>query len=234
MRPQYLYVLQFNNGHIKVGRSQSPETRITAHKSHAASFGFFLEKHFVIECFGSVNQAEKDLIAWCAQNAGSRCSREWFAGICFADAQNEATKLASVVLAADAKQANGLAADGCVDGVDRLNDRFFAGDLQRRAWALQYASRVAFAKSVQGIFELQFIDHSMFSSEERFGGLSEFEFALFLVMDYEEPIKNSELIIDAHESSGRDLHDVNDFVQGIVRSSVASAKRLLNHELALC
>lgn len=77
-----LYVCLFSNGHIKVGRSVDPLGRIAAHVDRVSCMGVDLVKRFIVECSGSADQREMELISCCANCPGAqRFKSEWFAGL---------------------------------------------------------------------------------------------------------------------------------------------------------
>jgi len=92
---QYLYVCQFSNGHIKVGRTISPKERIASHASRVGCMGVSLDRHEAIECVGDVAQSEAALISWCRSLASKTHKNEWFVDVDFDLAVSEAKKQAA-------------------------------------------------------------------------------------------------------------------------------------------
>ena len=78
---EYLYVCHFSNGHIKVGRSIDPSSRIAQHADRVACVGINVANHFIVECVGPSHQAEFELIRECAVRAKKRNKSEWFEGL---------------------------------------------------------------------------------------------------------------------------------------------------------
>lgn len=78
-----LYVCRFSNGHIKVGRSIDPNSRIAQHADRVACMGVELDQSYVTECPDSSDARERRLIAKCAERATARFQSEWFAGLAF-------------------------------------------------------------------------------------------------------------------------------------------------------
>jgi hypothetical protein len=78
-----LYVCEFSNGHIKVGRSINPDARIAAHADRVACVGIELVEHRTFECVGPSEPREHHLISCCAGIATARHGGEWFAGLDF-------------------------------------------------------------------------------------------------------------------------------------------------------
>ena len=78
---EYLYVCHFSNGHIKVGRSIDPKSRVAQHADRVACIGVELVEHQFFECIGDILQAEYALIDLCATTASRRNKSEWFEGL---------------------------------------------------------------------------------------------------------------------------------------------------------
>lgn len=83
---EYLYVCHFSNGHIKVGRSIDPKSRIAAHAERVACVGIELIEHHIAPCVGYSAPVETELIRKCAELATARHKNEWFSGVDFGDA----------------------------------------------------------------------------------------------------------------------------------------------------
>lgn len=78
---EFLYVCLFSNGHIKVGRSIDPASRIACHQSRVACLGVDLVSSQIVDCARDVKDCEAALIDWCQQNASDRFMNEWFSGL---------------------------------------------------------------------------------------------------------------------------------------------------------
>jgi len=78
---QYLYVCHFSSGHIKVGRSSDPESRIAQHADRVACVGVELINKHTALCVGHVIPLESALIAACCESAKKRNQNEWFEGL---------------------------------------------------------------------------------------------------------------------------------------------------------
>jgi len=89
---EYLYVCHFSNGHIKVGRSVSPKSRIASHADRVACLGVELVEHHIVECVGKSSEAETILIEYCSESAKKRNRSEWFEGLDYLDACDAANK----------------------------------------------------------------------------------------------------------------------------------------------
>ena len=94
----YLYVCRFSNGHIKVGRSIDPVSRIASHESRVACMGVMLVQHFSVLCQGPDIPAEAALIARCTEAASKRFLEEWFEGLDYGNAVRWADEAASMKL----------------------------------------------------------------------------------------------------------------------------------------
>lgn len=80
---EFLYVCLFSSGHIKVGQSLDPLSRIAAHADRVKCVGVELRKQFMVECAGAASASEAMLIDRCAAAAETRFFSEWFAGLDF-------------------------------------------------------------------------------------------------------------------------------------------------------
>jgi transcriptional regulator with XRE-family HTH domain len=80
---QFLYVCRFSNGHIKVGCSNDPATRIRQHADRVACLGVSLTERFDILCADGDESREQALIDRCVEHATMRFQLEWFAGLDF-------------------------------------------------------------------------------------------------------------------------------------------------------
>lgn len=93
---EYLYVCHFSNGHVKVGRSIHPKSRIAAHADRVACVGIELIEHQIFECVGHSAPAESALIERCTELATKRNKSEWFEGLDFLDVCDAAHDFASI------------------------------------------------------------------------------------------------------------------------------------------
>ena len=78
---EYLYVCHFSNGHIKVGRSIHPKSRIAQHADRVACIGVELIESHLVLCAGYSVPAETALIQQCTELATKRNKNEWFEGL---------------------------------------------------------------------------------------------------------------------------------------------------------
>jgi hypothetical protein len=85
----YLYACLFSNGIIKVGRSISPQTRISQHEIRLSVVGIDLIESHIVECLSDVLQAESGLIKKCdsIENSVKRAN-EWFENLVFIEVCN--------------------------------------------------------------------------------------------------------------------------------------------------
>lgn len=93
---EYLYVCHFSNGHIKVGRSIDPQSRIAAHAERVSCVGIELIEHQIFECVGNYVAAERALIGWCRDNCEVNNKNEWFVGLAFDATAKVATECAAL------------------------------------------------------------------------------------------------------------------------------------------
>lgn len=82
-----LYVVEFDQGTIKVGYASRPGERIQGHIYQAAHFRIGVLRHWVSETSTMAFLHEKALIAWCAERAKETHGKEWFTGLDFEDAK---------------------------------------------------------------------------------------------------------------------------------------------------
>ena len=92
---EYLYVCQFSNGLIKVGRSIEPESRIASHADRVAVAGIELITHRRFMCSDGVVRRESALISRCRELASESFKSEWFQGLQFDDVCNLAERIAN-------------------------------------------------------------------------------------------------------------------------------------------
>ena len=78
---EYLYVCHFSNGHIKVGRSIDPVSRIASHVDRVGCMGVELIEHCTFECAGLSVPGELILINRCVDACDRRYKNEWFTGL---------------------------------------------------------------------------------------------------------------------------------------------------------
>ncbi len=79
----HLYVCRFSSGHIKVGRSIDPESRVAQHAERVACVGVELVEYRTFACTGDVGVAEAALIEKCDAECERRLKSEWFEGLSF-------------------------------------------------------------------------------------------------------------------------------------------------------
>jgi DNA-binding XRE family transcriptional regulator len=91
-----LYVVQFSNGHIKVGRSSDARARIASHADRVACLGVEVSDTFTVECQGPSRPRELQLINACVEQAEGRYQNEWFTGLDFPEVCRWAHEAASL------------------------------------------------------------------------------------------------------------------------------------------
>ena len=92
-REPHLYVVEFDDGTIKVGYTVDPEARIKAHAFNAGKFRISIIRHWVSEPHVAARLNEKTLIAWCKPRAGSVHGEEWYTGLSFDEVRDAAAAL---------------------------------------------------------------------------------------------------------------------------------------------
>lgn len=90
----FLYVCEFSNGHIKVGRAVDPASRVAQHAERVACLGITLDRHAQFACGESAAEAESLLIHRCKAHADQQHKQEWFTGLQFFDVRDWAEGLA--------------------------------------------------------------------------------------------------------------------------------------------
>lgn len=78
-----IYVLEFSDELIKVGRSSNCAHRIDVHREHAATFGIKIERCWVSKKHVNTWDTEAALIAFCRKQAKEVTRSEWFHGLKF-------------------------------------------------------------------------------------------------------------------------------------------------------
>lgn len=80
----HVYVIQFSNGVVKVGKAVHPESRIGDHRHDAAVHNISIVDGFVSDAHPGQSKTERELIKFCAHH-GTRTAagNEYFTGIDF-------------------------------------------------------------------------------------------------------------------------------------------------------
>lgn len=92
---EFLYVVEFDSGVVKVGRGQKAEIRIKSAECIGAIAGWVKTNEFSILCLGRARKAEAELIAFAASISSERRAKEWFVGADFIRLTNAASEFAS-------------------------------------------------------------------------------------------------------------------------------------------
>lgn len=85
-----LYVVEFDQGTVKVGYAQRPDERIRGYVFQAGKFRIRILRHWVSEQSTTAWLHERALIDWCAERAKEVHGKEWFTGLAFEDAKEAA------------------------------------------------------------------------------------------------------------------------------------------------
>lgn len=80
----YIYVLAFDNGTVKVGRTQNTDQRLNSHKSDAGKFGVTLTDHWVSPPHTEWMRNEDELKKIAAGLGGTVRRKEYFSGVDYA------------------------------------------------------------------------------------------------------------------------------------------------------
>lgn len=86
----YLYVIEFSNGTVKVGRSDTPQNRIASHRHAAQAFGARVQRVWVSDGHEHSNLTEAKLLERLPEPL---CGNEWFDTVMFDDAVKTASLL---------------------------------------------------------------------------------------------------------------------------------------------
>lgn len=79
----YVYVIEFSNGVIKVGRTQNPEGRLSAHRGNARKFGAQVTNSWVSPLHEDWRENEHRLIGIAWALGGEVRGEEYFTGAAF-------------------------------------------------------------------------------------------------------------------------------------------------------
>ncbi|MGV9380022.1 GIY-YIG nuclease family protein [Nonomuraea sp. NPDC003707] len=78
---QSLYVIAFDSGVLKVGRSADPVTRLRQHRSDARKHGYMDIAEWFSPPYPKALQHERALLHLCHAEGTLREGREWFSGL---------------------------------------------------------------------------------------------------------------------------------------------------------
>lgn len=98
LRPgtEYLYVLQFDNGVVKVGRTSDPQARSERHERDCGRFGLAVVHRWVSGKWENAQWAERQLVAVLARiGERTRAGREYFHKVPFSIACQQARQVYS-------------------------------------------------------------------------------------------------------------------------------------------
>lgn len=79
----HIYVVEFDQGTIKVGQTSQPENRMRSLMLQGQKFNIGTIRHWCSEEHMGAFLNEKTLIRWCAERAKSVHGEEWFMGLQF-------------------------------------------------------------------------------------------------------------------------------------------------------
>ncbi len=81
----YVYVIQFDSGSIKVGRTTNPAARLKSHAATARTQGVGIAAQWVSQPIESASRIERQLIGFCNGRFPSVNGGEYFAGVVVGD-----------------------------------------------------------------------------------------------------------------------------------------------------
>ena len=88
-----IYVIEFDQGTVKVGYTKHPDKRIRAHRSQAAQFRINVTRQWISDPHGEAALNERLLADWCALSAETVNGSEWFTGLSFDEVRDRAVGL---------------------------------------------------------------------------------------------------------------------------------------------
>lgn len=88
-----LYVVEFDQGTIKVGYSGDPESRVRGYVFHANKFRIEVLRHWVSAPHATAFLFEATLIRWCTERAKEVHGKEWFTGLEFEEVKAAALSI---------------------------------------------------------------------------------------------------------------------------------------------
>lgn len=89
----YVYVVEFNTGLVKVGRTQSPQDRLVSYMSHAGAFGAHPTRGWVSPLHEGNRGTEAALVVLAGELGGQSTAREYFNGVAFEEIVARASAL---------------------------------------------------------------------------------------------------------------------------------------------
>ena len=95
-----IYVIEFSNGTVKVGRSSTPDTRLATHRSQGRKFGADITDQWVSPRHAEWHANEAKLISIAKELGGTPAAAEYFTGVAFADITERARDLPFTLSAA--------------------------------------------------------------------------------------------------------------------------------------
>lgn len=80
---RHVYVVEFDNGRIKVGQTSDPDKRLSEHRGMAHQFGSDITRFWVSQAHTGFALNEESLIRYCRNHGTSSSGREYFADLDF-------------------------------------------------------------------------------------------------------------------------------------------------------
>lgn len=74
----YAYIVEYENGTIKVGKTRNPQKRLRTHKSTGRKLGIEVSRWHVSEIHRTYSETEKHLITFCRNETGGKEKGEYF------------------------------------------------------------------------------------------------------------------------------------------------------------
>jgi hypothetical protein len=185
----YVYIIEFDGGLVKVGRTNNPKNRITAHAGNVRSVsGAKINKQWVSVKHSNYSENEANLINFCSskfdKNEGA--GREWFVGcnfesiVCYAECLHYSSDTAEKKTFDKEKTKSYL--DGIFGSVEEKNDK--------KKLSLCYELAIKLELFIR---ESLWIGGEIFNADER-NGLSQFVSVVAVYFYSGDP---AEMLIDA-------------------------------------
>jgi predicted GIY-YIG superfamily endonuclease len=89
----YIYIVEFDQGTVKIGQTAKPEERMRSHMWQARKFRIDVVRHWVSEPHMGAFLNEKTLIRWCTERAKETHGDEWFTGLTFEEVKAAAVSI---------------------------------------------------------------------------------------------------------------------------------------------
>lgn len=214
MRVGHLYVVEFSDGTVKIGRGTNPEKRIADHKARMAVAGITLVDHSTFKCEGHAGHSERQALIRSAAYGGVtvKHGREWFSGLPYETACQIASECAQLP-----------APPGKDAAAELERSKRFSEDMRRIFPDRQFVPEMHWpfriANSLRHVFQMDggFTGGVFAEDNERHPGLSFFELCAALCIANGTDEENADLMFEvvATLSSPMDRYGPGDVINAI-------------------